>query len=374
MKNWVTQTMSSLNDAATSLGQEPQFNDRQIGDSDHARALLFDGCRLSELLGFDAAPAVADVLADVLIRPVHDVTANPGKLIRAQLVSFSYRLLSGDHALSYSLVRRHRSCAEVIELIHAGSLIVDDIEDGSAVRRGRPALHRVYGVPLALNAGNWLYFWPAELLKETGLSEDDLLLVYEHYHSTLLRAHFGQALDLGARVDALAQEAVTDVCLASMRLKTGALMGFAALLGAVLADASERLLSCLEQFGRELGVALQMFDDMGNAIGKCEPAKRYEDLTLSRPSWLWACAAQSSSSADYRQFVAAVRKLPDSADLDSWMECHELVPRTRCSARAHLDLSFEDLRNRLTAEHVRWSPQVLDEMYALGDRIAAAYG
>jgi hypothetical protein len=50
-------------------------------------------------------------------------------------------------------------------------------------------------MPIALNAGNWLYFWPAALLKQSGLSEDDLLLVYEHYHSTLLRAHFGQALD-----------------------------------------------------------------------------------------------------------------------------------------------------------------------------------
>ena len=374
MKNAVTQSINSINDAATRLRQEPHFDGRQNGDSDNARPLLIDGCQLSELLGFDAARPVTDILADVLIRPVHDVTANPGKRIRAQLVSFSYRLLTGDHALSYGLIKCHRSCAELIELIHAGSLIVDDIEDGSAVRRGRPALHRVYGVPLALNAGNWLYFWPAELLKKSGLSEDDLLLVYQHYHSTLLRAHFGQALDLGARVDTLAQEAVTEVCLASMRLKTGALMGFAALLGAVLADASERLLSCLEQFGRELGVALQMFDDLGNAIGKCDPAKRYEDLALSRPSWLWACAAQSSSNADYRQFVAAVRKLPDSGDLESWIECHELLPRTRRSARAHLDLAFEDLRSWLTAEHLRWSPQVFDEMYALGDRIAAAYG
>jgi len=372
MKNSLIQSMSNLNDPATSLGQ--QFADPLNGDRGHPRPLLLDGCRLSELLGFDAAPAVTDILADVLIRPVHDVTANPGKRIRAQLVTFSYRLLTGDHVLSYGLVKRHRSCAEVIELIHAGSLIVDDIEDGSAVRRGRPALHRVYGVPLALNAGNWLYFWPAELLKKTGLSEDDLLLVYQHYHSTLLRAHFGQALDLGARVDTLAQEAVTEVCLASMRLKTGALMGFAALLGAALTDASERLLSCLEQFGRELGVALQMFDDLGNATGKCEPSKRYEDLTLARPSWLWACAAQNSTPLHYQKFIAAARKLPDAADIESWMQSHELLEQTRRSARAHLDLSFENLKNRLNIEHVRWSPQVLDEMYALGDRIAVAYG
>jgi geranylgeranyl pyrophosphate synthase len=358
---------------AKNVGQEqPARYNKHLGN-DNSVGLIAEHC-LSELLGFDAAPAVTTVLAEALMRPVNELTFNPGKRIRAQLVSFSYRLLAGDRPLSYAATKRHRSCAEAIELLHAGSLIIDDIEDGSTVRRGRPALHRVYGMPIALNAGNWLYFWPAELLKQTGLSEDDLLLVYEHYHSTLLRAHFGQALDLGTRVDTLAQEAVTEVCLASMRLKTGALMGFATLLGAALADASEQLLSSIEQFGRDLGVALQMFDDLGNAIGKCEPAKRYEDLTLLRPSWLWACAAQSSSPADYRNFIAASHKLPDAAELECWMERHELVRRTRCSARAHLDLSFEVLRNRLSADHVRWSPQVLEELYALGEEIAVAYG
>ena len=374
MKTSVVEEMAAAMEIRKHFGTNQQPNRYENSENDGSVCPIADQRYLTELIGFDAAPVVSNILADVLIRPVAELAANPGKRVRAQLVSFSYRLLSADRPLSYAAMKRHRSCAEAIELLHAGSLIIDDIEDGSTVRRGRPALHRVYGMPIALNAGNWLYFWPAELLKQTGLSEDDLLLVYEHYHSTLLRAHFGQALDLGTRVDTLAQDAVTEVCLASMRLKTGALMGFATLLGAALADASEQLLSSIEQFGRDLGVALQMFDDLGNAIGKCEPAKRYEDLTLLRPSWLWACAAQSSSPADYRNFVAAARKLPDAAELECWMERHELVRRTRCSARAHLDLSFEVLRNRLTADHVGWSPQVLEELYALGEEIAVAYG
>jgi geranylgeranyl pyrophosphate synthase len=339
----------------------------------HAHAIANNG-HLTELLGFDAAPAVETILMDVLLRPVADLTSNPGKRIRAQLVSFSYRLLSGDRPLSMTAARRYRSCAEAIELIHAGSLIIDDIEDGSPVRRGRPALHTRCGMPLALNTGNWLYFWPVELLKGIGLGEDDLLFVYEHYHRTLLRAHFGQALDLGARVDTLAQDAVAEVCLASMRLKTGALMGFAALLGAALADASETLLSALDEFGRDLGVALQMFDDLGNIIGKCEPSKRYEDLTLSRPSWVWACAAQSSSTADYQKFVSAARKLPDADDLEGWMERHRLVQHTRQSARAHLVRCFDNLKDRLNGEQARWSARVFDELCALGEQIAVAYG
>jgi hypothetical protein len=89
---------------------------------------------------------------------------------------------------------------------------------------------------------------------------------------------------------------------------------------------------------------------------------------------LWACAAQNSAPSDYQKFVAAARKLPDPADLECWIDSHDLLEQTRRNARAHLDLCFESLKKRLTAEHVRWSPQVLDEMYALGDKIAVAYG
>ena len=49
----------------------------------------------------------------------------------------------------------------LVEIIHAGSLIVDDIEDGSTQRRGAPCRPPAYGVPLALNGANWMYFWRA---------------------------------------------------------------------------------------------------------------------------------------------------------------------------------------------------------------------
>ena len=115
---------------------------------------------LTELIGFDAAPAVTNILADVLIRPVAELASNPGKRIRAQLVSFSYRLLTGDRPLSYVATKRHRSCAEAIELLHAVSLIIDYIE--AAVRSpGASCAASSLRLPIALNAGNWADFWAA---------------------------------------------------------------------------------------------------------------------------------------------------------------------------------------------------------------------
>ena len=155
-------------------------------------------------------------------------------------MALSYRLLAEGSTPSHVETVQCGICAEVVELIHAGSLVVDDIEDGSTIRRGKPALHIRYGLPTALNAGNWLYFWPFQLIKALELPNRTALSVYECYHRTLLRAHFGQAMDLGSRVDRLLQTRVPDVCLATMELKTGALMGFAMMLGAATARACWR--------------------------------------------------------------------------------------------------------------------------------------
>jgi geranylgeranyl pyrophosphate synthase len=343
-------------------------------DQEEAPAMLPRPEQWPELLDVDESRAAGQILQGALLAPVADLISVRGKRIRGQLVVFSYRLLSGETSPSDFSAARCRLASEAIELIHAGSLIVDDIEDGSPVRRGRPALHVRYPLPIALNAGNWLYFWPFELLKQLEFPKEQQLHIYEGCQRTLLRAHFGQAIDLGAKIDTLAQSQVKEVCLASMRLKTGTLMGFAAALGAAVAGAPHALSSILEGFGNDLGAALQMFDDLGNAIGHCEPAKRYEDLLLSRPSWVWACAAGMSDPRDYQEFIAAVKSLPDGTHLEAWLAEHALIQRVRQSARAYLDTSFATLESRLSAAGARWSRAALDEMRDLGEEIAVAYG
>ena len=284
-----------------------------------------------------------------------------------------HRLVGGFSPSSLRTEQQCRTCVEVVEFIHAGSLVVDDIEDGSRIRRGRGALHVRYGMPVALNAGNWLYFWPFELVKKLGLPHDKPLLVYEHYHRTLLRAHFGQALDLGSRVDNLPPGQIRETCLASMHLKTGALIGFAVSLGGIIGGAPEKAFRILNDFGRDLGVGLQMFDDLGNVIGRCEPSKQYEDLMLYRPSWVWACVAKTSSSEDFAQFVCAVRKLPVADGLQAWFERHHLITLARQGARDHMNWTFQRLEQRLNAEQITWSKRAFEKLRELGEEIAVAY-
>jgi geranylgeranyl pyrophosphate synthase len=351
----------------------PENPDSRNSTPERFASMLPPNERVAELLGLDDPSSIEDVLRSALLEPLAELTESRGKRIRGQLVSLAYRLVN-DTPASRLAAKQCRSCADVVELIHAGSLVIDDVEDGSSVRRGRPALHVQFGVPIAVNAGNWLYFWPFELLRETELPTDKIFYIYEQCHRTLLRAHFGQAVDLGARIDSLPQCRVAGTCLASMQLKTGALMGFATVLGGAVAAASERVLSILDAFGRELGVALQMFDDLGNLLGKFEPAKRYEDLRLCRPSWVWACAANSSTPKAYEQFCTAVGSLPVAHELESWVQSHDLVERVRASAHQRLDAVFQQLEERLDSEGVQWSRAAFEDLRELGEEITIAYG
>lgn len=335
---------------------------------------IFGLGRLSELLGLKSDGVIEEILRNSLFAPASALTSNHGKRVRGQLVNLAYRLVHGDGTASLQAARQCRIGCEVVELIHAGSLIVDDIEDGSEQRRGRPAVHVQYGTPLALNAGNWLYFWPFELLKDSGLPHDRLQLAYERYHRTLVRAHFGQAIDLGTKVHYLPRAAVADVTLASIKLKTGALSGFAALLGGVVAGVSEAAVDVLDDFGVDLGVALQMFDDLGNVIGKCDPLKRFEDLVLSRPSWVWACAAEHSNEQTYEMFLNAVAHLPDATLVDKWLQCHGILEAARAGAKENLEQAFRRLARRLAASGIDWSARAFAELRQLGDSIAVAYG
>lgn len=345
----------------------------EIIQSTTVNGVLPGGAELKELLALKHGSVADEIWHAALMDPIYDLTARSGKRFRGHLVRLAYRLGSGADRWSPLTNKRCDILANVTELIHAGSLVVDDIEDGSVLRRGAPALHIRYGVPIALNAGNWLYFWPFELIRKAGLSKEREVMAQECCQRMLLRAHFGQALDVSANIENIEQDQVPGICLASMELKSGALMGFALVLGGLLGDLPERGLSVLDEFGHDLGVALQAFDDLGNVQGKREPAKQYEDLILHRPSWIWACAAQDYSRDKYRQFSEVVRKLPDREPLERWFERTGLIECCRRRAAEHMNGTFETLADKLEKESISWSPEVFRELRGVGETIAEAY-
>lgn len=293
---------------------------------------------LRELLD-DASTLSSEHWDNALLHPLTDFLERPGKEFRGALVEAAYHLANGKGECPVLLPK-------LVEIVHAGSLIVDDIQDDSLVRRGAPALHRAYGMPVALNAGNWLYFWAFVLLGRIELEQRSQLQLFKLLSRTMFACHHGQGLDLTAKVTELAQPQVRHVVETTTRLKTGALMSFCAALGAVAAGADGIEVEALSQFGAQLGVGLQMLDDVGGLLNERRWTKGAEDLALGRPTWPWAWLATDLSPPAYAELRALAVSAGDSPPkleaLAKYIR-HELRGSGRVRVRVHLNQAFATL-------------------------------
>ncbi|HEY6725952.1 MAG TPA: polyprenyl synthetase family protein [Polyangiaceae bacterium] len=279
--------------------------------------------------------------------PLREFLSRPSKEFRARLVACSWQIAGGTGAVPQRL-------ASLVELLHAGSLIVDDIEDASLERRGRPALHLVHGLPVALNAGNWLYFLAFDLIEQLGLGPHVELGLYRWLSRTLARCHEGQALDLTARMGQLAQREVSALVDTCTRLKTGALMGLSAVVPAVAAGAPARVVGALHDFGEQLGVGLQMLDDLGGLVNEARCHKGHEDLMHGRPTWPWAWLASQLGVTDYARLQRLARQV-ESRDLHPELLAKEMRVHLGAGssrfAEAHLAAAHERLLEDLPNPH-----------------------
>ena len=267
-------------------------------------------------------------------QPLREFLERPGKEFRGALTEIFFRIGGGRDAPPTNLPL-------VVEALHAGSLIIDDIEDESTERRGRPALHQIHGVPLALNAGNWLYFWAYSLLGELALSAETRVLAERLTTRSLLDCHYGQALDLSIRVSELSQAEVPSVVRAATELKTGSLLGLAAGLGTLLGGAPQDTVAAAVRFGRDLGTALQMLDDLSGILSVRRAHKGQEDLKLDRPSWPWAWLAASLDGTSYEGLRAQGDEVRAGADATPLLRDlkSSLGPFAKQRVHEHLELA-----------------------------------
>jgi geranylgeranyl pyrophosphate synthase len=297
-----------------------------------------------ELIG-GSSDVPAQLWDAALLGPLSDFLSRPGKEVRGRMVELGYALSGGDPE------RMPETLPLLIELLHAGSLIVDDIEDGSALRRGKPALHCTYGLPVALNAGNWLYFWPQVLLSRMALPSAARLEAHERIAECLLRCHEGQALDLTARVDTLCRADVPKVVRAITTLKTGQLIGLACALGAIAAGATTRRIEALAAFGRDIGIGLQMLDDLSGALNPNRRDKALEDLRGARSTWIWAWLADDLDATRYHEQIELLRGA-------------RAVPDSNTGDPSKLDALLANARFRLAMTGIRRVRRSLDETIA----------
>jgi geranylgeranyl diphosphate synthase type I len=151
----------------------------------------------------------------------------------------------------------------VPEILHNGTIIVDDVEDEARRRRGRPALHHQHGVDVALNAGNAMYFVPLKIIdhNSAGLGAEQRLAAYEMLTHELNRTHLGQGMDIcwhNQREVTVGEEQYLEMC----ACKTGCLTRIVARLAAIVTDQPDRVESALARYAEDMAVAFQIGDDI----------------------------------------------------------------------------------------------------------------
>ena len=146
-----------------------------------------------------------------------------------------------------------------IELIHNFTLIHDDIMDNADVRRGRPAVHKLWGESGAILAGDTLYSKAFQVLGMTPAEPGRILCAMNMLSRTCTSICEGQWLDMEFESRDRVSEAEY---MEMIEKKTGVLYGASAGMGAILAGASNEVVSAMDLFGRLTGMGFQLQDDV----------------------------------------------------------------------------------------------------------------
>ncbi|HEV7625587.1 MAG TPA: polyprenyl synthetase family protein [Streptomyces sp.] len=284
----------------------------------------------------------------------------PGKLLRPALLLESAQALGGDPEQAGPV-------ATGFELIHAGSLIHDDIIDGDEERRGRAAAHSRFGVDRAIVAADALFFAVFQTLGECRLRGVPDRLIAD---VTAIIAEAGLDITRGATMELDLSGVLhgdTETYLEVVRLKTAALLRAACRTGAVLADGTAEQTDALSDFGEALGIAFQIHDDLLPytqplaAAGK----PRTSDLRNGRPVLPLLLAHLHGSDAE-RALLAGL--LAEETDEELRQErLHQLLEETGAlkaaehTANDHLDRCHSALELLPPSRHRRRLATLADQ-------------
>jgi geranylgeranyl diphosphate synthase type II len=233
-------------------------------------------------MDFDLKAYVAEkreIIDKALDKYLPPIDGMEGRVVEAA----RYSLFAGGKRLRPILcIAAHEACggsskallpvACALEMIHTYSLIHDDLPamDNDDFRRGKPTNHKVFGEAVAILAGDLLLTYAFELMAEHGL-EDRSGTVMRVIH-IIARASGFKGMVGGQMIDLACEGKEVDVPTVEYMhaRKTGALITASVQAGAILAGASESEIERMGRYGRHLGLAFQITDDLLDVTGSFE--------------------------------------------------------------------------------------------------------
>lgn len=333
------------------------------------RALVLDDIARRIPRGSRADAVLYDLMMDYPLRPA--------KGLRPALCIAACRALGGS-------LEAVLPTASVLELYHNAFLLHDDVEDGSEKRRDAPTMHRVHGVPIAVNVGDaMLALALGPLLDNMRVLDMGRALRILQVVATMARESAeGQALELDW-VRRARWDLTDDDYLAMVDQKTGWYSFVAPLvMGALAAGATDAQIAALEGFGRALGAAFQIQDDVLNLLAReADYGKEIGgDLWEGKHTLLVLHALRTLDAADRARALAILAKgRPGLAPEDATGRARAMLPVLRDAGHLSAE-GFAALSAALpvtgdgvkTAEEVAWLDAVVRQSGAIAYAQAVA--
>ncbi|ORX58711.1 geranylgeranyl pyrophosphate synthase [Hesseltinella vesiculosa] len=247
-------------------------------------------------------------IENILLEPYQYLLSHPGKDIRSKLISaFQLWLPIPEDTL--------QTITKVIEMLHNASLMIDDVQDGSDLRRSVPVAHHIYGVAQTINTANYVYFLALE--KILTLNSPAMVNVYTE---ELINLHQGQGIELFWR-DSLTCPTEEEY-IAMVNNKTSGLLRLAVRLMQAASNADGDYTHLVNL----IGIYYQVRDDYMNLQSdKYSENKGFcEDLTEGKMSFPIIHAIRADTSN--RQLMNIIAQKPTGVEIKKY--ALEIIERT----------------------------------------------
>ena len=302
---------------------------------------------------------VKDQFLSQINAPALDLIARGGKRWRPLLMMLFYQLYkSDDDILAFT---------PLVELPHNGTLIIDDIEDSSDFRRGKPAVHLIYGTDLSINTGNFLYFLPHICIDSSSFKDEIKLAAYRYYNDSMTHLHIGQGLDIlwHRDKDYIPSE---DEYMTMCSFKTGALSQLSGRLGVRAGGGSEETALAMGKVCQQMGVGFQILDDVTNLTTGNPGKKRGDDIVEGKKSLpVILCSLLGGDMARLKEIFAYAGNQGIEKAGDAVEEAIAIIEATGAIEKAKKK-AFEILTSsRKTIVNFYPASPVLDDISALFD-------
>ena len=255
-----------------------------------------------------------------------------GKRIRPRLV------LLFSQALGFAGPERF-DLAAIVEFIHTATLLHDDVVDESALRRGRQTANALFGNAASVLVGDFLYSRAFQMMVSAGSMR--VLEVLADATNVIAE---GEVLQLMNMHD---PDVSVDAYLRVIRFKTAKLFEASARIGAMLAEASPEVEECCADYGRSLGTAFQLIDDLLDYEGTTELLGKNvgDDLREGKPTLplLFAMAHGTPEESQLIRHAIEHGEVERLADIVQIVRRTGAIDATRAAARREADHAREQL-------------------------------